>query len=55
MHWFFELRADRQAARIMGFGAQEGLHEMLRATGSPLGWLSAQPPIRWRLRMVRGD
>jgi len=55
VHWFFELRVDRQAARSLGSGAEEGLREVLAASASPVGWLSAQPPLRWRLRMLGGD
>jgi len=52
IHWFFELRADRQAAYALGTGAEEGLREILVANAPPVGWLSVQPPTRWRLRMV---
>ena len=55
MHWFFELRADRKAAQALGLGAAEGLREVLAATAPPVGWLSVQPPIRWRLHMVAGE
>jgi hypothetical protein len=55
MHWFFELRADRQAAQAMGPGAAVGLREVLVANATPIGWLSVHPPIRWRLHMVGGD
>jgi len=54
MHWFFELRVDRQAAQALGSAAAEGLREVLVASASPVGWLSAQPPLRWRLHMVAG-
>lgn len=54
LHWFFELRADRKAAQALGPGAAAGLREVLVATAPPIGWLSVQPPIRWRLHMV-GD
>ncbi|GAO36011.1 hypothetical protein SCT_1408 [Sulfuricella sp. T08] len=54
IHWFFELCADRQAALALGLGAEEGLREVLVANASPVGWLSVQPPIRWRLHMVAG-
>lgn len=55
VHWFLELRVDRQAAQIMGSGAEEGLRELLAATATSPGWLSAQPPLRWRLRMLVGS
>jgi len=55
IHWFFELRADRQAAQALGLGAEEGLREVLVANASPVGWLSVQPPVRWRLHMVADD
>ncbi len=55
VHWFFELRADRQAAQALGAGAAEGLREVLLASATPVGWLSLHPPIRWRLHMVAGD
>jgi hypothetical protein len=55
VHWFFELRVDRQAAQAMGPGATEGLREILLAHATPISWLSAQPPTRWRLRMVGGE
>lgn len=55
VHWFFELRADRQAAVAMGAGATEGLQEMLAATAPPVAWLSLHPPIRWRLQRVTGE
>lgn len=55
MHWFFELRADRQAAQALGAGAAEGLQEVLAANATPVSWLSVHPPIRWRLHMVAGD
>ena len=54
-HWFFELRVDRQAAQAMGSGAQEGLREVLVASTASIGWLSAQPPVRWRLQMAASD
>ena len=55
MHWFFELRADRQAAQAMGYGAAMGLREVLAANVTPAGLFSMQPPIRWRLHRVGGD
>lgn len=55
VHWIFELRVDRQAAQALGSGAEEGLREVLAASASPVGWLSAQPPLRWRLRMLGAD
>ncbi len=55
IHWFFELRADRQAAQALGLGAEEGLREILVANASPISWLSVQPPVRWRSRMVADD
>lgn len=54
VHWFFELRADFQAAKAVGPDAVWGLQEVLAAGASPAGWLSAQPPLRWRLLMVGG-
>ncbi len=55
LHWLFEMLADRKAAQALGHGAGEGLREMLVASAAPVGWLSMQPPIRWRLRMVAGN
>jgi len=55
MHWVFELRVDRQAAHALGSGAEEGLREVLAASATSVSWLSAQPPLRWRLRMLAGD
>ena len=55
VHWFFELRVDRQAAQAMGPGATEGLREMLAANDTHIPWLSVHPPTRWRLRMVGGE
>jgi hypothetical protein len=52
VHWAFELRADREAARAMGVDAMAGLQEVLVATAAPGAWLSVRPPLRWRLRMV---
>lgn len=52
LHWLFELDADRQAARLLGAGASEGLRAVQAATASPLGWLSPQPPLSWRLRAI---
>jgi Zn-dependent protease with chaperone function len=52
LHWFFELDADRQAARLMGTGAGKGLREVLAANASPLDRLTPRPPLRWRLRAV---
>lgn len=52
VHWTFELRADRAAARAMGDGAELGLAEMLASGGGALAGLSMQPPLRWRLRAV---
>jgi len=52
LHWFFELDADRRAARMMGPGASEGLHEVVAATATPLDRLSPRPPLHWRLRAV---
>jgi hypothetical protein len=56
LHWAFELDADRQAARMLG-GADtsDGLREIQAAMASPLIWLTAQPPLRWRLRVVGGQ
>ncbi len=53
LHWLFELDADRQAARLLGADASEGLREVQVATASPLGWLTPQPPLNWRFRMVK--
>ena len=53
LHWVFELRADREAARAMESGAVAGLREVLAATAAPGAWLSVRPPLRWRLHMVR--
>jgi hypothetical protein len=55
VHWYFELRVDRQAAQALGVGAAEGLREVLAASAAPVGWLSLHPPIRWRLQMVAGN
>ena len=55
IHWLFELRADHQAAQAVGNGAAMGLREILAANVTPIGWLSMQPPIRWRLHMVGDD
>lgn len=55
VHWLFELRADRQAAQVVGRGAAVGLREVITAHAAPVGWLSVQPPIRWRLYMVDSD
>ena len=55
VHWFFELRVDRQAAQAMGPGAKEGLREMLAANDTHIPWLSTHPPTRWRLRMVSDE
>ncbi len=52
LHWLFELRADRQAARAMGPDAAAGLREVLAASATPGGWLSLRPPVRWRQHMV---
>ena len=52
MHWYFELRADRQAAQALGPLAAQGLREVFLASATRAGWLSVQPPIRWRLHMV---
>lgn len=53
VHWFFELRADHQAAQAMGVDeAAQGLREMLAVTTTSASWLSVHPPIRWRLYMV---
>jgi hypothetical protein len=54
MHWFFELRADSKAAQALGPAAAAGLRELWQATASTPGWLSVQPPIRWRLYIVTG-
>ena len=55
VHWIFELRADHQAAQVMGSGAAVGLREVLAAHATSVGWLSLHPPIRWRFHMVAGD
>jgi len=52
LHWFFELRADRQAAQALGPVAAEGLQQVLLASAAHASWLSVQPPIRWRLYTV---
>lgn len=52
LHWYFELDADRQAARLVGMGASPGLFEVLAATASPLGRLSLSPPLAWRMRAI---
>lgn len=52
LHWFFELRADYQAAQAVGkAGAEEGLRELLLAFNKPFGF-SMHPPTRWRLYVV---
>jgi hypothetical protein len=55
VHWFFELRVDRQAAQALGSGAEDGLREVLAASANSISWLSARPPLRWRLHMLAGD
>ncbi|MFA5170653.1 MAG: hypothetical protein WC426_03725 [Sulfuriferula sp.] len=53
VHWFFELRADHQAAQVMGADeATQGLRELLAVTTTSANWLSVHPPVRWRLYMV---
>ncbi|MHB1677740.1 MAG: hypothetical protein ACYCSS_09425 [Sulfuriferula sp.] len=54
LHWFFELRADRRAAQIMGLGAAEGLREILSADAMASRRFSLHPPVRWRLQTVAG-
>lgn len=53
LHWGFELDADRCAARVVGAGAGEALQEWLAVAPARPAWLSAQPPLRWRLRATR--
>ncbi len=55
LHWFFELRVDRQAAAIMGVGANEGLRELLVVTAPPVAWLTVHPPVRWRLQQIPAE
>jgi Zn-dependent protease with chaperone function len=55
LHWAFELDADRQAARSMGEGAEQGLRELLAASASPLEKFTPHPPLRWRLRAVASE
>lgn len=52
LHWFFELDADRQAARLVGKEASAGLSEVVAATASPLDCFTPHPPLRWRLRAL---
>jgi hypothetical protein len=52
IHWFFELRVDRKAALALGPVAAEGLRQVLLTSATRAGWLSVQPPVRWRLHMV---
>jgi hypothetical protein len=55
VHWYFELRVDRQAAQALGPGAEEGLREVLAASATSVRWLSLQPPVRLRLHIMAGD
>jgi hypothetical protein len=50
VHWWFELRADRKVARILGADAAEGLRETLAAS-VPGAFL--HPPPRWREQAIR--
>ena len=52
LHWYFELRADRQAARLLEADALEGLRAVLSAQASPARTMFLQPPARWRLRLL---
>ena len=53
MHWACELNVDRCAARIVGAGAGDALRNVLAASHPHAGWLTAQPPLAWRLRAMR--
>ncbi|MGO9446710.1 MAG: M48 family metalloprotease [Thiobacillaceae bacterium] len=53
MHWFFELDADRCAARAVGGDARAALREWLLATNPHPAWLTPHPPLKWRLRAVQ--
>ena len=51
-HWIFELKADRQAARIMGEEAISGLRQLLATQDRAQHLFSLSPPIKWRLGAV---
>ncbi|MGE5320827.1 MAG: M48 family metalloprotease [Hyphomicrobiaceae bacterium] len=53
LHWLFELDADRSAARALGPEAVDALQEWLAVSQAHPAWLSAHPPVRWRVRAVR--
>jgi Zn-dependent protease with chaperone function len=55
LHWYFELDADRQAAKLMGADAGVGLSEVDMALASPMGRLNLSPPLAWRMRVVGGQ
>jgi hypothetical protein len=50
LHWAFELRADRRAARAMGAQAALGFAEVQASGAAGLG--SLRPPLPWRLRAI---
>jgi Zn-dependent protease with chaperone function len=53
LHWFMELRADRQAAQSLGVGAPAALAQLELAVASRVSWLNLHPPRRWRERAVQ--
>ena len=52
LHGAFELEADRQAGRMLGATAIDGLLALVGATRGPLDRFIPRPPLSWRLRAV---
>jgi hypothetical protein len=55
LHWYFELRVDAKAARVIGPQAIEGLREVIAATATVANKLSLHAPTEWRLKACQGS
>jgi hypothetical protein len=55
LHWYFELRVDAKAARVIGPQAIEGLREVIAATATAANTLSLHAPTGWRLKACQGS
>lgn len=54
IHWGLELNVDRSAATQLGSESAGALRDVLAVTNPHNRWLTTQPPLAWRLWVVRG-
>ncbi len=53
IHWCLELSVDQSAAKLLGSESTKALRDLLAATNPRNSWLTIQPPLMWRFRVVK--